>query len=422
MNRSSLPVSVNTMKKWYESEDKILQCTLPFQRHSGMWSPILKSNLVWSMLADSYIPPIVLLKDKRGSDAKGKDVFGYQILEGQQRLVTTLIPFLNDEWELHGATEPVEVDGFTYDIAGKKYSELEEELQDIIKNYRFTVQAIENYTMEEAEKLYFNINSGVALSAMQKGKAKLGNELMEFVNTLLSGKFFTQAINITEKQALKEDDLLMLMQGMALLDQRHEKRAFKNISAASMLSYAESIRNSYNEEKQQMLMEIVDYLDSAFETKNKFLRKNNTPIVIVMAKIALENGVKPELFRAFVNDFSNSLYPAYEEASGSGNIKIVNVNQRLRVMFIAMCNYFCWDVTNTSKPFESEDAWTWESITSENSEDDADTSSSDEDSPIMGSFMNEPTEEAEDTDGDSSGEEDVESEAGENTGISAESE
>ena len=91
-------------------------------------------------------------------------------------------------------------------------------------------------------------------------------------------------------------------------------------------------------------------------------------------------------------------------------------------MFIAMCNYFCWDIADVSKPFESDDAWTWESITAENSEDDADTSSSDEDSPTVGSFMNEPTEEAEDTAGDSSGEEDVEIEAGEDTGISAESE
>ena len=202
-------------------------------------------------------------------------------------------------------------------------------------------------------------------------------------------------------------------------------REFKNISAASMLAYAESIRNSYNEEKQQMLMEIVDYLDSTFENKNKFLRKNNTPIVIVMAKIALENGVKPELFRAFVNDFSNSLYPAYEEASGSGNIKIVNVNQRLRVMFIAMCNYFCWDVANTSKPFESEDTWTWDAITSENFEVDDDTASTDEDSPAMGSFINEPTEEAvdtEDMDTEVDDAEEVADEAGENSGISVESE
>lgn len=425
MNRSSLPVSVNTMKKWYESDDKVLQCTLPFQRHSGMWSPILKSNLVWSMLADSYIPPIVLLKDKRGEDSKGKDIFGYQVLEGQQRLITTLIPFLNDEWTLHGSVEPVEVEGFTYDIAGKKYSELEEELQDIIKNYRFTVQAIENYTMEEAEKLYFNINSGVALSAMQKGKAKLGTELIEFLNTLLAGSFFTQGINITEKQALKEDDLLMLMQGMALLDMKNTGRDFKTISASAMLGYAESIRGSYSEDAQQTLMEIVDYLDKAFPTKNKFLRKNNTPIVIVMASIALEQNVEAEAFRAFVNDFANSLYPDYEEASGSGNVKITNVKQRLRVMFIAMCDYFRWNIDDVDKPFESEEAWSLDTENSENSEVDDVTASTDEDTPAMGSFMNDPTEEAVDTeDMDTEGDdaEEVADEAGENSGISAESE
>ena len=128
MNRSSLPVSVNTMKKWFESDDKVLQCTLPFQRHSGMWSPMLKSNLVWSMLADSYIPPIVLLKYKRGEDSKGKDIFGYQVLEGQQRLITILFPFLNDEWTLHGSVEPVEVDGFTL-INNKTYLTAENELK-----------------------------------------------------------------------------------------------------------------------------------------------------------------------------------------------------------------------------------------------------------------------------------------------------
>lgn len=416
MNRSSLPVSVNTMKKWYESDDKVLQCTLPFQRHSGMWSPILKSNLVWSMLADSYIPPIVLLKDKRGEDSKGKDIFGYQVLEGQQRLITTLFPFLNDEWTLHGSVEPVEVDGFTYDIAGKKYSELEEELQDIIKNYRFTVQAIENYTMEEAEKLYFNINSGVALSAMQKGKAKLGTELIEFLNTLLAGSFFTQGINITEKQALKEDDLLMLMQGMALLDMKNTGRDFKTISASAMLGYAESIRGSYSEDAQQTLMEIVDYLDKAFPTKNKFLRKNNTPIVIVMASIALEQNVEAEAFRAFVNDFANSLYPDYEEASGSGNVKITNVKQRLRVMFIAMCDYFRWNIDDVDKPFESEEAWSLDTENSENSEVDDDTASADEDSPITGSFMSESTEENMGT------EEEGADETEENSGIFAESE
>ena len=61
----------------------------------------------------------------------------------------------------------------------------------------------------------------------------------------------------------------------------------------------------------------------------------------------------------------------------------------------------------------------------ENSEVDDVTASTDEDSPAMGSFINEPTEEAVDTeDMDTEGDdaEEVADEAGENSGISVESE
>ena len=119
-----------------------------------------------------------------------------------------------------------------------------------------------------------------------------------------------------------------------------------------------------------------------------------------MASIALEQNVEAEAFRAFVNDFANSLYPAYEEASGSGNVKITNVKQRLRVMFIAMCDYFRWNIDDVDKPFESEEAWLLNAEDSENSEVDDDTASADEDSPAMGSFLNDPTEEDMDTEGE----------------------
>ena len=56
----------------------------------------------------------------------------------------------------------------------------------------------------------------------------------------------------------------------------------------------------------------------------------------------------------------------------------------------------------------------------ENSEVDDVTASTDEDTPAMGSFMNDPTEEAVDTGSEDT--EEVADEAGENSGISAESE
>ena len=290
MNRSSLPIGLNRLKKWWDDPNRILRCDLPFQRLSGAWNPITKSNLVWSLLADSYIPPIVLLKDKSGVDDKGKDTFVYNIEDGQQRL-TNLFSYMNDEWACHSATPTVEVDGFTYDLAGLKFSELPEELQSAICQYRFSVQCLENYTMEEAETLFFNINSGVALSAIQKSKNRMGTELIRFFSGLLEGSFFTQAVNITEAQARREDDLLILLQAALLLDNRHENIEYKNISAANCLAYACSIRGNYNEDKRQMLADVIHYLDRAFAVKNKFLRKNNAPIVIVMAKVALEQGV-----------------------------------------------------------------------------------------------------------------------------------
>lgn len=353
MNRSSLPIGVNTLKKWWNSPNEILKCSLPFQRHSGMWNVITKSMLIWSMLSDSYIPPIVLLKDKSGTDSKGKDIFTYQILDGQQRL-TTVFSFIDDEWSLHGSTSEVEVDGTVYDLEGIMFSEMSEECQDAIKNYRFSVQCLENYTMSEAESLFYNINSGVSLSTIQKSKAKLGTDLIGFLNELLRGSFFTQAINITEKQALAEDDLLLLLQGMLLLDNRHDGLDYKNISTATCLGYAEGIRGTYSMQKREKLRGIIQYLDEAFDAKVKFLKKNNVPIVIVMAETAMDNGKDALSFKAFINDFANGIYPAYEEASGSGNVKASKVQQRLRVMYLAMCSYYKMKPSEDDKPFARE--------------------------------------------------------------------
>lgn len=352
MNRSNLPMSVVKLKKWWDSPEKTLRCDLPFQRHAGVWSAFTKSSLIHSMLADSYILPIVLLKDRVGVDERGKDVFVYNIEDGQQRL-TNVFSFMDEEngWALHSATPTIRYEGEDYELAGKKYIELPKVLQDAIAQFRFSIQCLEDYTMEEAETLFFNINSGVNLSPIQKAKSRMGTDLIKFFTDLLGGSFFTQAISITEAQAKREEDLLMLIQAALLLDNRHEGLDYKTISAAFCLSYAESIRGIYNADKRAMLTETIQFLNNSFETRNKFLKKNNVPIVVVIAKIALEQQIETKAFRSFINDFASSLYPAYEEASGSGNVKCKLTQMRLRVMFLAFCKYFKLNAEEVKKPF-----------------------------------------------------------------------
>lgn len=333
MNRSSLPVGVSTLKKWYE-EKKCLKCTLPYQRNQGIWSNITKSMLIWSILSDSYIPPIVLLKD---TEDKGKQQFTYEICDGLQRL-STLFDFINEKFILHASTGEIEVDGTIYDLAGLTFSELSEECRDRINGYRFSVQCIENYTSEEAEMLFFNINSGVALSTIQKSKPKLGEEVCTFIREQLDKPFFTQSINLSANQAIKEDDFYLLLASIMLIDENYSE--YKSISMSECLKYAEILRCSFSDDMKSEVIEIVEYLSEVFINKAKYLRKNNVPPVLVISQQAITEGIESKYYKAFLDEFFSNDPEEYKEYSGSGNVKLINVDGRVRVLQSAYLKYF----------------------------------------------------------------------------------
>ena len=354
LNRSSLPIGVGKLYKWNQEGRLRGEFPLPYQRKAGVWSPLVKSNLIWSILADSFIPAVVFLKAPAGKDEKGKDAFEYEILDGQQRL-TTIFSFICNEFKLHSGTPDVDIDGQIFELAGLTFEELAKELQDIIQGYRFSIQCLENCSDEEAEALFYNINSGVQLSTIQKAKPKLGTDLISFLNEkILSFDFFTQAINITAAQARREEDLCILLQTMLLLDNMSKGYSYTSISTANCLQYAETIRGDYSQEKRETLRQLFEYLSHAFPDKNKFLRKNNAPIVAVIAQTALELNKTPEEYGAFINKFTESIPEVYQEASGSGNVKAPKVQNRLRCLFLEMLHEWGIEPLSVQKPFAEE--------------------------------------------------------------------
>ena len=135
-----------------------------------------------------------------------------------------------------------------------------------------------------------------------------------------------------------------------------------------------------------------------------------------------QNILKSVKFKVFIDSFSNSVCVDYEENTGSGNVKRVKTEGRLSAIAKVFADYFDLEDANilsVEKDADFDDVSTSEN---ENSEVDDVTASTDEDSPAMDSFINEPTEEAVDTeDMDTEGDdaEEVADEAGENSGISA---
>lgn len=105
MQKSNLPEGLRTLQKWYIS--KTLRFDLPIQRAAGQWSPLQKSLLVHSLLADFPVPPLYFIKYK-GKD----DSVIHQALDGKQRC-TSLFEYINGDYKLHSSTPDVVVDGKT---------------------------------------------------------------------------------------------------------------------------------------------------------------------------------------------------------------------------------------------------------------------------------------------------------------------
>lgn len=326
MQKSNLPVGIKTLYKYY-SESKTLDMDCPIQRVSGQWNNLAASMLIHSILSDYIIPNLYFRKES-------KDGRNYlSVLDGKQRL-STVFSFINDEWMTHAKTPKVVLDGEEYDISLKKFSELDNDIQSAIMGYRFTSYQLENCTDEEIEETFARLNAGTPLSKIQQARPKMGMELADWCNKIVETPFFQTAFNLTVAQLRREDDFLMLLTCMMLLDERYSDgfRIKTSASAAECVRFAEHIKNNYPEEKRRAIEQLVSYLNLAFQGNTyKFLRKNNIPIVMYNAKIAVEHQVPAdEYVNVVIQFFENNCNEAYNEASGSGNVKLVNIHIRLK--------------------------------------------------------------------------------------------
>lgn len=330
--KSTLPTGVRTLLGWISKGT--LRLDADIQRAVGQWNNLQQSLLVHSILAEFPVPPLYFQKYK---DGKGNTC--YSCLEGKQRL-STLAAFCSDEgFALNSATPEVVVDDTVYDLANMHFNELSEECKDAVLGFRFTIYCIEDATDEEIAEIFTRLNNSTPLTKIQQCRGILGSEFSKWLREIHEKPFFTQALSLSAVQARREAPLEILLQSMLILDARHEGYEWKGISAADVTKYCNHIRGSYNEDKMDMICEIADYLGEAFDSRHKWLKKSNVPMVFVLAKCALEQGIDPSDFRGFIDRFSSSENADYAEGMGSGNIKRGKTEIRLIAIASAFEDY-----------------------------------------------------------------------------------
>ena len=143
-------------------------------QRSFVWEKHRMSELIWSIIMGYPIPPIYA---ERGESVNDK-VKIYDVMDGQQRN-TTIYKYLKDEFALTELKPSPYLDENgdeqTIDISGKKFSELEEELQDIIKDATITVKYYDNLDQSQKAEMFRRLNYGKPLSTKSRTLASAKN-------------------------------------------------------------------------------------------------------------------------------------------------------------------------------------------------------------------------------------------------------
>lgn len=176
------------------------------QRESEQWSPAMKGNLISDILQGNPIPALVFAEQVVNGiaiiwDLDGKQrctnayLFakdGYKISKNIRRyMIEYQAPVMDKEGNTVFDSNHFPVyEKKDFDIRGKKYSDLPEELQDKFNDYNFEIVQYLNCSSEDIAYHIARYNEGKPMPASQKGLIRLGDEYAAMVKSISNMPFF----------------------------------------------------------------------------------------------------------------------------------------------------------------------------------------------------------------------------------------
>lgn len=313
-------------------------------QRSFVWERHRMSELIWSIIMGYPIPPIYAERGESNDDK----VKIYDVMDGQQRN-TTIYKYLKDEFALT-ELKPIpylDEDGneCAVDISGKKFSELEEELQDIIKDATITVKYFDNLEQYQKAEMFRRLNNGKPLSAKNRTLASAKNieELLDIGNHRLFKEM------LTEKSRANKNQAVIVAKVLTMLNEQIISISF----ASKHFNPAIEEMTISNEEKIE-LVRMFDYIvnvhEELKENKEKDVAKKlytETHLVslVPFIKMAMENDISEAMFGEFLINFfktenDSDVYAEYMEACSNAIAKNASIVARHEALEKSYGNFF----------------------------------------------------------------------------------
>lgn len=258
--------------------------SLSISRDYEAWDRKQKSMFIDSIINEYYIPIFKAMKDKEGN------LF---FLDGKQRL-TGVLSFINNEYRLD-INNLYENDN---KIKSKYYSELSEELKRKILSKKFDFLIYENLNDDEMLNVVIRSNCAVPHTKHERMRILLGIKNMNEIKKLINHPFLvvktTLPYNIRSREEALFQLIFMLQAGRT---EYYESEIYE---------YVESNKGELiNKEIFNEIKVVLDYMDIAFKTKSKCIKRTTIPTIYYIASIAMKNGVVSK-------DFANWIINLYE--------------------------------------------------------------------------------------------------------------
>lgn len=301
-------------------------------QRSFVWERHRMSELIWSIIMGFPIPPVY---SERGGTENDK-VKVYDVLDGQQRC-TSIYKYISDEFALT-ELKPIpyldeEGNECTIDISGKKFSELEEELQDIIKDATITVKYFDNLEQHQKAEMFRRLNNGKPLSTKSRTLASAKN--IVGLLDIGSHKLFEEML--TEKARANKNHAVIVVKAWTMMTKNAEDISFASKDFNPMIEEAE-----ISVEEKQKLVNLFDFVvnahDELVNNKEKDIAKKlYTEIhfvsLIPYIKNCIDNGISEAMFAEWLVNFfktenNTDVYSKYMEATKSGVARNASVVAR----------------------------------------------------------------------------------------------
>lgn len=298
-----------------------------------VWELWRMSELIWSILMNYPIPPIYCERATGSDDNKIKR---FDCLDGKQRC-TTIYKFLNDKFALTQLKPIPYVDENgneqTVDVSGKRFSELDEELQDIIRDSTITVKYFDNLTQPKKAEMFRRLNQGKALSTKTKTLASAKN-IGELLN-IGSHRLFEEML--TERARNNKNQAVIVVKAWTILNKPVEEISFASKDFNPMIENVD-ITDREKLELNSVFDYIVNVHEELVENKEKDVAKKlytETHLVSLIPYVskAMENNINESMFAEFMVNFfktenDSDVYTKYMEASNHGIARTANIVAR----------------------------------------------------------------------------------------------